>query len=140
MRSLSFLSLVCWLARIFFLFFLLEKGTKRAKRLAFFLSATKKGEKEKNQNIPTLARDIFVLSTRGGKGEFLFLPFLPPARDVLRLAPEKEGKPRACNQNRANTARATFTFTNKTENWTDRIVKISLSKNKSKARAFNRTS
>jgi hypothetical protein len=140
MRSLSFSSLVCWLARIFYLFFLLEKGTKRAKRLAFFLSATKK-EKKKKIRTSRRSREIFLSFRqevrRKGRA---FLPFLPPARDVLRLAPEKEEKPRACNQNRANTARATFTFTNKTENWTDRIVKISLSKNKSKARAFNRTS
>jgi hypothetical protein len=95
MRSLSFSSLVCWLARIFYLFFLLEKGTKRAKRLAFFLSATKK-EKKKKIRTSRRSREIFLSFRqevrRKGRA---FLPFLPPARDVLRLAPEKEEKNRA---------------------------------------------
>lgn len=139
MRSLSFLSLVCWLARIFFLFFLLGEGTKRAKRLSFSLVGhQKKKKKKKIKTSRTLAREIFCPFDKRSRGERSFL-FSPSGCDVLRLSTEKRGK-NARNQNRANTARATFTFTNKTENWTDRIVKISLSENESKARAFNRTS
>ena len=139
MRSLSFLSLVCWLARIFFLFFLLGEGTKRAKPLSFsFVGHQKKKKKKKIKTSRMLAREIFLSFRQEVEGR-AFLPFLAFRLRRFTTFDRKRGK-NARNQNRANTARATFTFTNKTENWTDRIVKISLSKNESKARAFNRTS
>ena len=105
MRSLSFLSLVCWLARIFYLFFLLEKGTKRAKRLAFFLSATKK-EKKKKIRTSRRSREIFLsfrqeVRRKVGKGERSFL-------FCLRLATFYDLRPKK-RKNRARAIKTALT-------------------------------
>lgn len=95
MRSLSFLSLVCWLARIFFLFFLLGEGTKRAKRLSFSFVGTKKRRKRKKSKHPECSRArYFCPFDKRSRGERSFL-FSPSGCDVLRLSTEKEEKTRA---------------------------------------------
>ena len=93
MRSLSFLSLVCWLARIFLLFFLLEKEQREQNVCRFPVGHKKKEEKEKSQNIPARAR-YFCPFDKRSRGERSFL-FSPSGCDVLRLSTEKEEKTRA---------------------------------------------